>query len=123
MTIRNLRRKDHSLEYEDRAWADLKNRDWEGALPIAFGEDYFYVPGELLLTRAAVEFAKRQGIDIGRPDERTAEQGRNLDAVRYLVDGDEGTVPDLVRRLRAEIARTDASTSEVRVGPNHVLRG
>ena len=46
-------RKRDGLTYDQRLSADLGHRTWEGAIQVAPGRDYWYVPGELLLSAAA----------------------------------------------------------------------
>jgi hypothetical protein len=112
-------RKRPGLSYKDRLVADMGHRDWKGALPVALSKDYFYVPGEMLLSEAALDLFRgeleRRG---GKPDNDTNErfQALGMDVRRWLLP--EQNVPRLVAEFRV-LADDKAA---VTISPNSVLR-
>jgi subtilisin family serine protease len=111
-------RKREGLTYDQRLTADLGHRTWDGAVQVAAGRDYWYVPGELLLSAAAEDRFRGLLERFAKPDvefnSSLAERG--LDVRRYFVDHD---VPRVVAQLR----RLADSEPGVTIAPNHVLRG
>jgi Subtilase family len=111
-------RKRPGLTYQQRLAADLGHRTWAGAVQVAAGNDYWYVPGELLLSAAAEDRFRGLLERFAKPDvesnNRLAQRG--VDLRRYFVDRD---VPEVVAQLR----RLADDEPGVRVAPNHILRG
>jgi subtilisin family serine protease len=111
-------RKRDGLTYEQRLLADLGHRTWDGAVQVAAGENYWYVPGEILLSAGAEDRFRGLLERFAKPDvESNAELARaGVKLRRYFVSRD---VPMVVAELR-HLADDEPG---VRVAPNHVLRG
>ncbi|HTY73219.1 MAG TPA: S8 family serine peptidase [Actinomycetes bacterium] len=112
-------RKRDGLTYQQRLAADLGHRTWDGAVQVAPGPDYWYVPGEVLLSTAAEDRFHGLLQRFAKPDQESNEVMRRggVDVRRWLL-GDHD-VPALVATLQ----RLADDDPEVSVAPNHVLRG
>ena len=112
-------RKRDGLTYHQRLAADLGHRTWEGAVQVAPGRDYWYVPGELLLSAAAEDHFRGLLERFGMPDRENNDLllKSGIDVRRWLTDRHD--VPRIVAQLR----RLSEDDPRLKVAPNHVLRG
>ena len=112
-------RKRDGLTYDQRLGADLGHRTWEGAIQVAPGRDYWYVPGELLLSAAAEDHFRGLLERFGMPDRENNEvlAKAGIDVRRWITDRHD--VPRIVAQLR----RLSDDDPSLVVAPNHVLRG
>src|SRR3954447_4450000 len=112
-------RKREGLTYDQRLNADLGHRTWDGALKVAPGRDYWYVPGELLLSAAAEDHFRGLLERFGMPDRENNDvlAKAGIDVRRWTTDR-----PD-VPRIVAQLRRLSDDDPSLKVAPNHVLRG
>jgi hypothetical protein len=108
------------LTYDERLAADIGRRPQSAHPQVAAARDFFYVPGEILLSNAAEDILQSLLFRLGgRPDEERHEHHRryDLDLRRWLFP--EADVLPILRILDAHLERDP----DLLIGPNHVHRG